>query len=331
MARKKLNREQAATDQPVRLMMDVTGLCALWTGHTRADQERSLKILMLRGMESAVHRPVLTFNMRHFVSLSAKERLTRKLEVVQLPDGEQIGSWELENKIVSLNRLPEAVPGKVNLLGDHLSGGVAPADPADELGIRWIPSVARAAGEKEVRVRERYLGNNPRGSSEGGGTPDERVLARFDMAQGYVYASARVNELREPDIWKFMDDQGVTMTQFIAETARCEVRRLPPGGIQIAAFPFGKPAEVETLTLKPWDDAIRMTLTNLPPVDQLRPGDFPHFKAYYDLLRTAPPRTPVPVRTEESPLPPPPGEDGPGSHVSPRGVRPIMCSPCCFP
>lgn len=320
---------------PVRMMMDVTGLCAMWTGHSAADPERYLKILMLSGMnEDVKHRPVLTFNMRHFVSLSgAKKAVTRMLEVIQLPDGEQMGSWELESKIAAVKHQPAAVPGKVKLLGGHRSGAVSPSDPTEEFGLQWIPSVARATGESDVRIREHYLGNNPRRpSEEGGGTPDDRVLARFDVPQGFVYSSARVNELREPDIWKFMDEHGVTATQFIAETARCEVRHLPADTIQIDAFPFGRPAEVETLILRAWDDAIRMTLTNLPPVDRLRPGDFPHFEAYYGLLSRTPERTPIPVLTDESPAPPPPaGEDGPGSRVGTRGVRPIMCSPCCYP
>lgn len=338
--------EAAGSQGRTRVTMDITGLCGIWTGDVARGAGKELKVLMLKGMDDVRHRPVLTFNMRSFGSLAGHQAAPRPLEVVQLPSGEQIGSWELEGKVVKLGFQREATPGKVVLLGEKRPPSEHPRTPAEELGLHWMPSVGRACGREDARVHKRYLGVHPGKDGGGnGGTSDDKVIARFDLPQGFVYASASVNQLRDPDVWEFTCASGVVMRQFIAETIRCEISALPSSTVEIVAHPYGEPENKESLILKSWDEAIRMTLTNLPSVAAPSPDDFRHFMAYYDILDPVPdadsrskPRKVSPAPRPSGPLvddpslspgavPPDEGDE----NVTALGVRPVMCSPGGYP
>src|SRR5262245_37705624 len=92
------------------------------------------------------HRPILTFDAKYLHRFKGKS----KMQAVQLPNGDQMISWNLENRIVTMRKWKGAYPERVVRCqpGNYLPP--FPRDPMAEMDVRWIPSLSLVTGAKRV-------------------------------------------------------------------------------------------------------------------------------------------------------------------------------------
>lgn len=273
-----------------RVSVDFNGLCVF--AAERAPQ--SLSVLLASYADKMMrHRPILTFNVRNYVSFS-KGTVD---QIIQLPNGDQIASWHLDRRIVKFRTIDGARPSQVVLLRQNHLPSRCPQDPVSEMDLCWVPSLKRIAGVD--RVNPALLGGKPPCGTKSG------VAARIDFEAGNLFANAAVNRLSSSDFWTFSPAQGGTVEQYLADTVRLEVESLPDAKLVIEAYKYGsdrKPAE--TLVLKPWKESIEIAISNLPDVlthpDHAGEEAMDHFAAYYKLLKSRPQYEPIPTTTPAS-------------------------------
>jgi len=295
------------------LTIDFAGLCTFVTN----DAPEWLRVILLRdAKERFPHAPRLTFDVRNLDQFTGSDIS----QVVQLPGGEQIASWNLEGKIVELGGLVDGdgSPSRVACCGPAPAPREKPADPLDELNFYWVPSLGQLCGVRDVAPA--HIGNNPGGD----GSP---VGARFDTKRGYLFSNAEVNRTTtDGGVWEF--GQG-GHRQYLADTVRLEVRNLAASRVEIKARTFAG-ADAGALRLKPFAERIGLTLTNLPqqlPDTQQAHDVMHHFDLYYDVLVTQPIARPIPQLGGGAPSP---------HHATTAaqpvwGIFPVRCTPSQTP
>ena len=270
-----------------RLTIDFTGLCVLVTN----DPSKELKVIlacdpmqahgmeheMEKDREKMVHRPILSFNVKFFSRFTGDT----PIQVIQLPNGDQVASWDLSNRIVRMKEWDDAHPGDLRVCRGNSALPRCPPDPASEMDLRWIPSLKEVSGSGEV-IPE-YLTEDPRPAN--GATA---LAARFDCPAGYLFANAQVNRQSAMKPWNFKGDKGIVHTQYLADSARLELQSSATGKVTFEAFAFGKDRQKasETLELYPKEGRLEISISNLPVTLPKGPTKgMPHFSIYYALLK----------------------------------------------
>jgi hypothetical protein len=292
------------------LTIDFAGLCTFVTN----GMPESMRVILLRDTSGqAAHAPRLTFDVRD------REQFTGSdiAQIVQLPDGRQIASWDLSNKIVALS-VDDGSPSNVAYCGPRVPPSDAPRDPLEELNFSWVPSMGRmgGVGNGKAEVAAKYLTNDP-----GANGP---VAARFDTQRGFLCSNAQVNRLTAEGVWTF----GGGKQQYLSDTARLEVRGIQAPSIRFTAKMFGG-ADAGYLELRsPSGSPIAVSLSNLPIElpDAHSHAGFEHFTMYYDLFVPAPAARPVPKSLAGAADP-----HGGGAHGMVQGIFPMRCTPSQTP
>jgi hypothetical protein len=303
-----------------RITVDFTGLCLFATKNV---PER-LSVLLAADPSGAMrHRPILSFDVRNLETFSGGS----VDQVIQMPDGTQVASWNLDKHFVTVEAGKSAQPNKVVLCGGAEPKSRCPQNPVSEMDLSWVPSLKRVSGKGDVNPL--YLSDNPAPH------PGKSALAaRLDFDCGYLYSNAAVNRLSPAMCWTFDAGAGQKIEQFLADTVRLEMQADADEMLRVQATPFHGHA-TETLELKPWNDRIELSITNLPnmlPMPGMSMSTMPHFALYYELLKPAPSHRPTPTMSEGSMC----GSMGPMKHASKaiaqhaslsRGIRPVKCTP----
>jgi hypothetical protein len=309
-----------------QVTIDFTGLCVFVTN---APQHK-LKVILARDPKGRMmHRPIVSFDV---ASLSQFQGRT-PMQVVQLPSGAQIASWDVQDRILRLRDWSCAYPSWVKVCrgGDRLPP--MPPDPSAEMDARWVPSLKTVS--ESGKVLPVYLQDNPKPAKRG-----SSLAARFDIGAGYLFANAEVNRRMPMDCWEF-GGGGKVHRQYLADSMRLELKSHTSEPLVIEAYRFGSPSvPAETLELLPANGRIELAVSNLPDalpgseahaVHSAGLGDeMPHFGIYYTLLDN-PKRRPIPKRAAGSwPVVPAPPM-GEVMHAVMHGVQPVKCTPGMVP
>lgn len=301
------------------ITIDFTGLCVF----VRKDAPERLKVILATDPKRKMkHRPVLSMN---FTNVAKVEEGSFD-QAIQLPNGEQIASWRLDDCIVRFKGEEKAYPRGVMLHGAGIPSSECPQDPGSERELCWVPSLKRASGEGNVNSV--YLTDKP--VPEG----PSALAARVDLTRGYMYANAEVNRRFPIEAWSFPKAHGSTFAQYLADTVRLEMR-LPDDlpAIQIINFKTGA---AQTIWLEPEAPLTELSITNLPdamPEHGDHERKMPHFDLYYELLDPVPKSRPIPEL-------PSGGTSMPGTMAGPSdgdmivrafGIRPVKCTPGMTP
>ncbi len=265
------------------LTIDFTGLCTFVTN----DAPEWLRVILLRDTTGAApHAPRLTFDVRDKLDFKGTDSISN---VVQLPNGAQIASWDLSGKILELSGVDTGTPNTVLCCGPKTPEAEEPRDPPEELNFCWVPSLERLCGKGEVKPA--FKGDDP-----GLNGP---VGARFDTKRGFLFSNAEVNRTLQPGgVFEF---QPGGKRQYLSDAVRLEIRGLTKA-VELKAKTFGG-QEVGVLRLETKKNkAIALSLTNLPVLmpenaeehHEHGAGAINHFKMYYGLLDQAPASFPVP-------------------------------------
>src|SRR5262249_30557307 len=298
-----------------RVTIDFSGLCLFATKNVPE------RLSVLLGADSSErHRPLLSFDVRNLAGFSGRT----VEQVIQMPDGTQVASWSLDKRLVTVKAGKSAAPHKVVLCGGGERKSRLPQNPLSEMDLCWVPSLKRISGKGDINPV--YLSDHPVPH------PGKPVLAaRLDFQCGYLYSNAAVNRLSPAVAWSFNGGEGRKIEQYLADTVRLEFQADADETVQIEAVPFDGHS-AETLELRPWNDHIQLTISNLP--DKLPPpgmsgSTMPHFAIYYEFLKPIPNNRPTPNALEGSMH----GSMKPtaraAAHVTamPRGVHPVKCTP----
>jgi hypothetical protein len=319
-----------------RLTIDFTGLCVLVT----KDAPKGLKVIlacapmekeakehaMPMAGEGMVHRPILSFNVKYLSRFKGKT----PIQVIQLPNGDQIASWDLSNRIVRMKEWSGAYPRDLRVCRGTASLGTCPADPVSEMDLRWIPSLKEVSGSGEV-IPE-YLTEDPRPAS--GATA---LAARFDCPAGHLFANALVNRQADMKPWSFKVANKPVHTQYLADSARLELQSSVTGRVTFEAFAFGRDRQTasETLDLMPKEGRVEISISNLPvtlPKGDSRDVGMQHFSIYYSLLKN-PRRRPEVSQVSHARYKTAAVSRSPGAvlNAHPHGIYPIKCTPSMVP
>jgi hypothetical protein len=331
-----------------RLTIDFTGLCVLVTN----DPSRDLKVILAcdpmqengkgtagkmarekmgkkkgetMAHEKMVHRPLLSFHVKYFSRFHGKT----PMQVIQLPNGDQIASWDLSNRIVRMKKWgPTAYPSDIHVCTGTANLPTCPSDPTTETDMRWIPSLMQVSGSGTVFPE--YLSEDPRPAS--GATA---LAARFDCPAGHVFANAQVNRQSDSRPWKFKGTGRRDYSQYLADSARLELQSSATDVVTFEAFTFGKGRHQpsETLELLPKEGRLEVCISNLPVIlPESEQKTMQHFGIYYALLEGAK-QTPIP-KVDEAPRSKsvrPSRSSGAVINAHPFGVYPVKCSPGMVP
>jgi hypothetical protein len=326
-----------------RLTIDFTGLCVFVTNDSK--DPKGLKVILARDPDGKmVHRPVLSFHVKYFARFTGKAAM----QVIQLPNGDQIASWDLSHRVLRLKEWEDSYPKRVTVCRGKPPLPECPPDPATEMDARWIPSLKTVSGSGEVIAE--YLGDDPPSS----GT--SALAARFDSQSGYLFSNFEINHRSPMEPWRFKD-KGIDHAQYLADTARLELRSMSVKEPVVAfeASVLGAKAErkLERLELRPQDGRIEVSISNLPETlperDEksgmwraskaggMAPGKgMQHFALYYNLLKN-PKWRPIPVPVKDysykaMALSRSANRDSGGvMHADAHGVAPVKCTPGMVP
>lgn len=301
-----------------RVSIDFTGLCVFATKNV---PERLSVLLAADPSGRMRHRPILSFDVRNLGSFSGMS----VDQVIQLPDGTQIASWSLDQRLVTFKAGKSAQPDKVVLCGAGKPKSRCPQNPVAEMDLGWVPSLAHVSGHGDIDPV--YLSDHP---PHGG---KSALAARLDFDCGSLYANAAVNRRSPAAYWTFDDGAGGKVEQYLADTVRLELQSGQGEALTIQAAAIGGHG-TETLELHPWNDRIEVSITNLPvmlPAPGMPQSTMPHFALYYALLKPAPKHQPCPTTSEVSTC----GPMAPAARAmtagAPRGVYPVKCTPSQSP
>jgi hypothetical protein len=304
-----------------RISVDFTGLCVFSTMNV----PKRLSVLLATDPRGHMrHRPILSFNVRNHKFFQGKTMS----EVIQLPDGRQIASWDLNGRIVSLRTGGSTRPKKVVLCGGGPPATRMPQNPRAELDLCWVPSLTRIAGSSELNSI--YLEDKPVPRSG-----KSALAARVDIDRGHLFSNAAVNRLQPTEWWTIPTASGEPLRQYLADTVRLEIDVDSDALLEIDATRFGG-RDTETLTLEPVDKKIELVITNLPdvlPSPAVQQKEMMHFGLYYELLDPIPRRKPIPTLSGAS------GRKSMPTHahsmgmegVATQGVHPVKCTPGIIP
>ena len=289
------------------LTIDFSGLCTFVTN----DMPEMLRVILVRDTHGhAAHAPRLTFDVRDLADFDG-DGIS---QVIQLADGTQLASWDLSDRILSLDAIKGQPKGKY--CGPPEPPADAPRDALEEMGFCWVPSLGHmggVGGGKGAVVSEKYLGPDP-----GLHGP---VAARFDTPYGHLMSNVQVNRTMPKEVWQF----GPGKQQYLAEAARLEIREIVDEGFELTAKKFDG-SYGSTLKLKPHRGSISLSLTNLPRDvrhhSECQLND--HFKMYYELFDSVTnglvPTNPKSVAMAIDP-----------EHAHVRGIFPARCTPSQTP
>ena len=305
-----------------RISVDFTGLCVFST----LNVPDRLSVLLAADPKGHMrHRPLLSFNVRNHKLFQGKTMS----EVIQLPDGRQIASWDLNGRIVRFRQGGSTRPKNVVLCGGGAPATRMPQNPRAELDLCWVPSLTRIAGATEVN--KMYLEDKPLPRSG-----KSALAARVDIDRGHLFANAAVNRLQPEEWWTIPTASGEPLRQYLADTVRLEIDVDSGADLEIEATRFGS-RDKETLTLEPVDKKIELVITNLPdvlPATAVQPKDMMHFGLYYELLDPIPRKKPIPTLSKASGRNKsmPAHEHGMGMESAvTHGVHPVKCTPGIIP
>src|SRR5262245_16375972 len=265
-----------------KIGIDLTTLCVITTKQSK----RVSALLVADTIRHMRHRPLLSFNVRNHRTFTG----SAMSEVIQLPDGRQIASWDLEGRIVSLKTAANATPKEVVPCGGGVPKTTMPQDPRSELDLCWVPSLKRITGVGDIDSL--YFSPNPVPR-----TGESALAARVDLDQGFLFANAFVNRQQPAVCWTIPTVSGGPLQQYLADTVRLEIdvetnekTEEEEKVLVIEATRFGG-RDKETLELVPVDDKIEFSITNLPvelPKTPQLPREMMHFSLYYQLLGPVP-------------------------------------------
>jgi hypothetical protein len=308
-----------------KIGIDFTGLCVFSTKQPK----RVSALLVADTVKHMRHRPLLSFNVRNHKMYTGGAMS----EVIQLPDGRQIASWDLEGRIVTLKTAGNASPKELVPCGGGVPKTRMPQDPRAEMDLCWVPSLKRITGVGDIDSL--YFSPNPVP-----GSGESALAARVDLDQGFLFANASVNRQQPAQCWKIPTVSGGPLEQYLADTVRLEIdvetKAEADKLLVIEASRFGG-RDTETLTLEPVDDKIEFSITNLPvelPQTSALPREMMHFSLYYQLLG------PVPNGDKLIPMlmgdggqmPQAPPEHSKGvERAAIEGVYPVRCTPSMQP
>jgi hypothetical protein len=250
------------------------------------------------------------------------------IQVIQLPNGDQIASWDLSNRIVKMKEWSDAVdPREIHVCKGTTKLPTCPPNPASEMDMHWIPSLMQASGSGTVFPE--YLSEDPRPAS--GATA---LAARFDCPAGHVFANAQVNRQSDMTPWKFKGARP-DYSQYLADTARLELLSHKTAPVTFEAFTFGKERQEpsETLELHPKEGRLEVSISNLPvTLPGRRLKTMPHFGIYYALLKGTK-QKPIPEVADDprSKSVRPSRSSGAVINAHPFGIQPIKCTPGMVP
>jgi hypothetical protein len=309
-----------------QVSIDFTGLCVFVTN---APNHR-LKVILARDPAGKmVHRPIVSFDV---ASLSHVEgRLP--IQVIQMPDGAQIASWNVQDRILRLKDWSCAYPSWVKVCRGDDRLPSYPPDPSTEMDARWVPSLRTVSDSSKVLPV--YLQDNPKPSK--GATS---LAARFDIGAGYLFANAEVNRRSPMECWEF-DCGSRVHRQYLADSMRLELRSHTSEPLVIEAYRFGNLSDpAETLELLPSNGRIALAVSNLPDAlpgseahaahSSMHGDGMPHFGIYYTLL-DRPKRRPIPTRSSRPCAAVAAPAAGEVMNADMHGVAPVKCTPGMVP
>lgn len=267
------------------------------------------------------HLPIVSFDAKYLHQFVGKS----KVPVIQLPNGDQIASWSVENRILTMQKWTDAYPDEVVRCQEGGDLPWYPRDPMAEMDVRWVPSLKVVTGSDQIRSD--YLSNDP---SQGG--KDPAIAARFDLDSGYLFSHAEVNRRQPMDLWDFEVGNGKpqTHTQYLGDTLRLELHSATTDLVVLEARAFGDFGDVERLELQPQGGRLEIAVTNFP--EELQPGvPLGHFHYYYDLL-DKPQRRPDPQPSGKTPAdyPVPPANKGVARGLA-YSIQQVKCTPGMVP
>jgi hypothetical protein len=267
------------------------------------------------------HRPILSFDAKY---LSDFDGLS-KMQAIQLPNGDQILSWNLENRIVTMPRWKGAYPDRIVRCQSKADLPMFPRDLPSEMDVRWIPSLKVVTGAE--RILPVYTSDDP---SQGGKNRNMALAARFDLDAGYLFSNAEVNRRGPMDLWEFKNGKEGPHTQYLGDTLRLELHSAALPKVVLEARAFGNSSDVEKLVLKPQEGRLEIAVTNFP--EDVMPGKpLAHFPIYYELLDN-PLRTPEPTMSGKAPAYRPRPSAGKGvEHAVAHNLQQVKCTPGMVP
>lgn len=298
----------------MKVQIEFTGLCCFVRDKPYGHGADKVDVILVDGTKSccaAAHNARLAINLKGVDLFKTTAALH---DVVSLPDGEQLGIWDLSHRQLDfLLARPDGVRMVERRKTRNGSWTTKKPDffvPRSDAS--WLADLELACGKG--KIRKGCLDPVP---------SDPLVAARVHLDEGDFEAGTEGDW--EDVVWELDRRDGTPpYRQVIAE--RVLVRFSQPAPLteirlsNLARDPDPRVVMLRDAGRKP----VQVQISNLPPV----PPDSPvvhHFRAYYDLVDGMGPNDPRPIPTPEGAAPAAGG--GTGSSSGDRGGRTVFCPP----